>query len=144
MGIGGTAKKLQKVAEMGEELYKRINDLRAQVAEMRETVTATHERVDRLEREVAEQRAILQALAEREGIDVDALIAEAHISEAESGTTTDDGGETRPSDDASDGAAGTGDTATETDEPSDAAADADATSDADSASDTESTRDSTE
>jgi uncharacterized protein involved in exopolysaccharide biosynthesis len=75
---------------MGEELYKRINDLRAQVAEMRETVTATHERVDRLENEVAEQRAILQALAEREGIDVDAIIAEAHISEAESETATDD------------------------------------------------------
>lgn len=91
MGIGGTAKKLQKVAEMGEELYKRINDLRTQVAEMRETVTATHERVDRLENEVAEQRAILAALAEHEGIDVDALIAEAHITEAESDTTTDAG-----------------------------------------------------
>jgi septal ring factor EnvC (AmiA/AmiB activator) len=92
MGIGGTAKKLQKVAEMGEELYKRINDLRTQVSEMRETVTATHERVDRLENEVAEQRAILQALAEQEGIDVESLIAEAHISEAESDVTveTDD------------------------------------------------------
>jgi uncharacterized coiled-coil DUF342 family protein len=84
MGIGGTAKKLQKVAEMGEELYKRMNDLRAQVSEMRETVTATHERVDGLEREVAEQRAILEALAEREGIDLDAVVAETHIEEAES------------------------------------------------------------
>jgi peptidoglycan hydrolase CwlO-like protein len=83
MGIGGTAKKLQKVAEMGEELYTRINDLRAQVSEMRETVTATHDRVDTLENEVAEQRAILEALAAREGIDVDAVVAEAHITEAE-------------------------------------------------------------
>lgn len=85
MGLGGTAKKLQKVADMGEELYKRINDLRAQVSEMRETVNATHERVDRLESEVAEQRVILEALAEREGIDLDATIAEAHIDEAEAG-----------------------------------------------------------
>ena len=84
MGIGGTAKKLQKVAEMGEELYKRINDLRTQVAEMRETVSATHERVDRLENEVAEQRVILEALATAEGVDVEALVAEAHITEAES------------------------------------------------------------
>jgi chromosome segregation ATPase len=83
MGLGGTAKKLQKVADMGEELYKRINDLRTQVNEMRETVNATHERVDRLESEVAEQRAILEALAEREGIDLEATIAEAHIDEAE-------------------------------------------------------------
>jgi septal ring factor EnvC (AmiA/AmiB activator) len=85
MGLGGTAKKLQKVADMGEELYKRINDLRTQVNEMRETVNATHERVDRLESEVAEQRAILEALAEREGIDLEATIAEAHIDEAEAG-----------------------------------------------------------
>jgi DNA anti-recombination protein RmuC len=91
MGLGGTAKKLQKVADMGEELYKRINDLRAQVAEMRETVTATHERVDRLESEVAEQRAILGALAEAEGIDLDAVVAEAHISEAEAAAGDDAG-----------------------------------------------------
>jgi chromosome segregation ATPase len=137
MGIGGTAKKLQKVAEMGEELYKRINDLRAQVAEMRETVTATHNRVDRLEKEVAEQRAILQALAEREGIDVDALIAEAHISEAESGVTADAGGEASPDADAGgasdDTSAGAADADDATDEPSGS----------DSTSDSESTRDST-
>jgi DNA anti-recombination protein RmuC len=92
MGIGGTAKKLQKVAEMGEKLYKRINDLRTQVAEMQETVGATHDRVDRLENEVAEQRVILEALAEAEGIDVAALVAEAHITEAESAATSDDAG----------------------------------------------------
>jgi peptidoglycan hydrolase CwlO-like protein len=93
MGIGGTAKKLQKVVEMGEELYTRINDLRTQVAEMRETVGATHDRVDRLENEVAEQRVILEALAEAEGVDVEALVAEAHITEAESdGSTADESG----------------------------------------------------
>jgi chromosome segregation ATPase len=106
MGIGGTAKKLQKVAEMGEELYKRINDLRAQVAEMRETVNATHDRVDALESEVTEQRAILEALAAHEGIDLDAVVAEAHISEAESDATTTDGVE-------SDGADGVEDDGTE-------------------------------
>ncbi|AUV81682.1 hypothetical protein C2R22_08455 [Salinigranum rubrum] len=141
MGIGGTAKKLQKVAEMGEELYKRINDLRAQVAEMRETVTATHNRVDRLEKEAAEQRAILQALAEREGIDVDALIAEAHISEAESGVTADAGGEAAPDVDADtetqaadDASVGATDADVATDEPSE--------SDSESTADAESTRDS--
>ncbi|WP_380678140.1 DUF5798 family protein [Salinigranum sp. GCM10025319] len=91
MGIGGTAKKLQKVAEMGEELYKRINDLREQVNEMRETVTATHDRVEVLESEVAEQRAILEALARTEGIDLDAVVAEAHITEAERSNGEGDG-----------------------------------------------------
>lgn len=123
MGIGGTAKKLQKVAEMGEELYKRINDLRAQVSEMRETVTATHERVDRLENEVAEQRAILKALAEHEGIDVDALIAEAHITEAESDTTTDAGGDAEAIDGPDAEFAGTEDVNTEADESAETTAD---------------------
>jgi chromosome segregation ATPase len=123
MGIGGTAKKLQKVAEMGEELYKRINDLRTQVAEMRETVNATHERVDRLENEVAEQRAILKALAEHEGLDVDALIAEAHITEAESDTATDAGGESEAIDGPDAEFADTEDVTAEADESSETTAD---------------------
>lgn len=83
MGIGGTAKKLQKVAEMAEDVYARLNELRDQLAEMRETTQATKARVDRLEVENAEQRALLEALAEREGIDVEGVTANAHIVEAE-------------------------------------------------------------
>ncbi|WP_411963365.1 DUF5798 family protein [Haloferax sp. YSMS24] len=83
MGIGGTAKKLQKVAEMAEDVYKKLNELRAQIVEVRETVDETKQRVDRLEAENAEQRAILEALAEEQGIDIDAAIANAHIAEAE-------------------------------------------------------------
>ncbi|SFR42030.1 DUF5798 family protein [Halogeometricum limi] len=83
MGIGGTAKKLQKVAEMAEDVYARLNELRDQLAEMRETTQATKARVDRLEVENAEQRALLEALAEEEGIDVESVTANAHIAEAE-------------------------------------------------------------
>jgi chromosome segregation ATPase len=83
MGIGGTAKKLQKVAEMAEDVYARLNELREQLAEMRETAQDTRDRVDRLETENAEQRALLEALAEREGIDVETVTANAHIKEAE-------------------------------------------------------------
>ncbi|MDS0298758.1 DUF5798 family protein [Halogeometricum sp. S1BR25-6] len=83
MGIGGTAKKLQKVAEMAEDVYARLNELRDQLAEMRKTTQATKARVDRLEVENAEQRALLEALAEHEGIDVESVTANAHIAEAE-------------------------------------------------------------
>jgi hypothetical protein len=83
MGIGGTAKKIQKVAEMAEDVYKKLNELREQVVEMRETVGETKARVDNLEAENAEQRAILEAIAEEQGIDLDAVIADAHITEAE-------------------------------------------------------------
>ncbi|WP_435182495.1 DUF5798 family protein [Halobellus sp. EA9] len=89
MGLGGTAKKLQKVTDMAEEVYTRLNDLRDQVVEMRETTQETKARVDRLEAESAEMRALLEALAEEEGIDVESVTAEAHISEAERSASVD-------------------------------------------------------
>ncbi|WP_049987968.1 DUF5798 family protein [Halobellus rufus] len=90
MGLGGTAKKLQKVTEMAEDVYTRLNELRDQVIEMRETTRETKDRVDRLERETAEMRAVLEALAEEEGIDVESITADAHIIEAESEATEAD------------------------------------------------------
>jgi len=83
MGLGGTARKLQKVTDMAEDVYTRLNDLRDQVVEMRETTQETSDRVDRLERESAEMRALLEALAEKEGIDIESVTADAHIVEAE-------------------------------------------------------------
>ena len=83
MGLGGTARKLQKVTDMAEDVYTRLNDLRDQIVEMRETTQETSDRVDRLERETAEVRALVEALAEQEGIDVERVTAEAHIAEAE-------------------------------------------------------------
>ncbi|WP_336022911.1 DUF5798 family protein [Halobellus salinisoli] len=85
MGLGSTAKKLQKVTDMAEDVYTRLNDLRDQVVQMRETTQETSDRVERLERESAEMRAVLEALAEQEDIDVESVTADAHITEAESG-----------------------------------------------------------
>ncbi|ELZ98987.1 hypothetical protein C440_01485 [Haloferax mucosum ATCC BAA-1512] len=89
MALGGTAKKLQKVAEMAEDVYKKLNELREQIVEVRETVTETKARVDRLESENAEQRAILEAIAEDQGIDLDAAVAQAHITQAEDESEAD-------------------------------------------------------
>lgn len=83
MGLGSTAKKLQTVAEKAEQVYTRLNDLREEVEETQDAVRATREQVDALEVEVLEQRALVEALAEKQGIDVDAVIADAHIREAE-------------------------------------------------------------
>jgi len=105
MGLGGTAKKLQKVTDMAEDVYSRLNDLRDQVVEMRETTQETKARVDRLETESAEMRALLEALAEKEGIDVESVSAEAHISEAEGeGDAAADADAGADADDAADGA----------------------------------------
>jgi peptidoglycan hydrolase CwlO-like protein len=71
MGLGGTTKKLQKVVNMAEELYERLNYLREQLAELSERVERTGSRVERLQREQAINRVLLERLAEQQGIDVD-------------------------------------------------------------------------
>ncbi|MFB6132435.1 MAG: DUF5798 family protein [Halanaeroarchaeum sp.] len=72
MGFGSTAKKLQSVVDMADELYSKINELREQMNEMRETIETTNERVEAIDAELDEQRAILEALAENEDVDVPA------------------------------------------------------------------------
>ncbi len=90
MGFGSATKKISKVADMAEEVYKRLNELREQVQRMRETLQATHDRVERLERAVEAQTAVIEALAEEEGIDVDQVYADAAIDEAEDGPSATD------------------------------------------------------
>jgi uncharacterized coiled-coil protein SlyX len=100
MGLGSATKKIQKVADMGEELYSRINELREQIAEMRETVTETNRRVAAVENKVDGQAAVLEALAEKEGIDTDALLTEVAIEEAESEEEAEKSGGEQPIPDA--------------------------------------------
>lgn len=83
MGLGSTAKKLQQIADMAEDVYARLNELREQVNQTRETVDETKARVDELDRELAEQRALVEALAENQGIDTEAIIADVHVVDAE-------------------------------------------------------------
>ena len=77
MGLGSTAKKVQIVAERAEQVYVQLNEVREQMNGLRETVEHTGERVEYLARENAAQRALLEAIAEEQGIDVDAVLAKA-------------------------------------------------------------------
>jgi uncharacterized coiled-coil DUF342 family protein len=83
MGLGGATKKLQMVADMGEELYGRINELREQIVDVRETVDETNQRVAAVENKLDGQTAILEALAEAQGIDVEEVLTDVAIEEAE-------------------------------------------------------------
>jgi uncharacterized coiled-coil DUF342 family protein len=83
MGLGSTAKKLQQVTDMAEDVYGRMNQLRERVREMQQTVVETRDQVDNINRELAEQRAIVEALAEKEDIDVAAITADVHVVDAE-------------------------------------------------------------
>ncbi|GAB7093414.1 hypothetical protein JCM30237_05660 [Halolamina litorea] len=85
VGLGSTAQKLQTVAEKAEKVYKRMNELREEVEETQQSVEETNSRVGTVEEELAEQRAVLDAIAEKHDIDVEAVAAEVHINEAENG-----------------------------------------------------------
>lgn len=73
MGLGSTAKKVQQMVDMGEELYGKLNEVRAQLNDLRGTVEETGDRVEMLEAEISEQRALLEALAEEQGLDIEAI-----------------------------------------------------------------------
>ncbi len=83
MGLGSTAKKLQQTVDIAEDLYGKVNDLRDRIGGLEETVADTNENVAALDAELAEQRALVEALADEQGVDVDAVVAGA----------TDDGGD---------------------------------------------------
>jgi len=74
MGFGSTAKKLQKVADIADDLYTKVNELKTQLQAMRETVDETNERVDALDGRLDEQRALLEAIAEKQGVDTEAVV----------------------------------------------------------------------
>lgn len=89
MGLGSTAKKIQKVAEIADELYTKVNELKTQLEALRDTVEETNDRVDGMDRELAEQRALIEALAEQRDIDTAAVVEAATTEIDDSETETD-------------------------------------------------------
>ena len=98
MGLGSTAKKIQTVADRAEQLYKQLVDVRKRVMELEETADETGDRVATIETEQEKQRAVLDAIAEQQGIDVEQALADAAIEDldgdaaAEETATASDGG----------------------------------------------------
>lgn len=84
MGLGSTAKKLQKVVDAAEQLYAKMNEVIQRLTTLEEEVESTSRQVDVLERELAEQRALLDAVARTEGIDVEETLAAADLPELDS------------------------------------------------------------
>ena len=83
MGLGNTAKKIQMLADRAEQLYAQLTEVREEMTDLRQKVDRTHRTVETLETRTEEQQALLEAIAEREGIDVDTVLTEAAIDEAE-------------------------------------------------------------
>ncbi|WP_439026137.1 DUF5798 family protein [Haloarchaeobius sp. DT45] len=86
MGLGSAGKMLQTlqtVAERAEQLYAQLKDVRERLTQIEADVDETTNTVDDIETELTEHRLILEALAEKEDIDVQELLADSLITEAE-------------------------------------------------------------
>ncbi|MEF8979257.1 MAG: DUF5798 family protein [Haloarculaceae archaeon] len=81
MGLGGTAKKLQKVMDAAEQLYSKMNEIIGELKALQGEVEDTSEQVDRIECDLARQHALLEALADEQGIDVAQVIEAADLPE---------------------------------------------------------------
>jgi len=92
MGLTGTAKKLQKVMDAAEKLYSKMNEIIGELKSLQSEVETTSEQVDRMERELAEQRALLETVADRQGVDVESVLATVEYPEALTADEADDSG----------------------------------------------------
>jgi hypothetical protein len=96
MDIAGTKKKIQRVVKVGEETYKKINEVIEKVEQLQNDLAKTSEQVDYIEREQAEQRALLEALAEKQDLDVEEILDGVEYPERLLGE--DENGDAEPSD----------------------------------------------
>jgi archaellum component FlaC len=81
MGFGSTAKKVQRLADRAEQMYSRLSELTEEINALRSSVRDTNDRVGRLEEDLATQQALLEAIAETQDIDVEA-VTDAHDEDA--------------------------------------------------------------
>jgi len=90
------------LADLAEKMYKRINQMLEQLQDLKGTVEETGERVEQLERELEEQRTLLEAFAEEHNLDVDSVVTDAVIEDAEGNDLIGDTEDNAPGDESSD------------------------------------------
>jgi DNA repair ATPase RecN len=71
MGFGSTAKKLQTVVDMADDLYAKLSELATQLKTLQNTAEETANRVDAIDDELAEQRELIEAIAAEHDINPD-------------------------------------------------------------------------
>jgi uncharacterized coiled-coil DUF342 family protein len=92
VGLGDTKKKIEKMISAAEELYEKMNQLRAEIDDLRAKVEKTSEQVDTMEHDLDEQRVLIERIAREQGIDVDEVLAEAVIEEVDAGNSAETSG----------------------------------------------------
>jgi septal ring factor EnvC (AmiA/AmiB activator) len=89
MGLGSTAKTLQKVADIAEKLFKRMNQMRQEIQGLQAALDNTETDTAELRRELAETRALVEAVAEAEGVDTEAVLEDVTYPDPEGKTAAE-------------------------------------------------------
>ncbi|MDZ7730639.1 MAG: DUF5798 family protein [Natrialbaceae archaeon] len=84
MGLASTAKKIQGISDKAEQLYSQLQDLQGRMVDLEEELDETHATVTDMDDELREQRALLEALADAEGIDPEAVLEDEQSGEEQS------------------------------------------------------------
>lgn len=79
MDIAGTKQKLQRMMKVAEESYKKMSELLEKMERLQTDLETTSNQVNHIEYDLAEQRALIEAIAENEGIDIEAVMEEADL-----------------------------------------------------------------
>ncbi len=79
MDIAGTKQKLQRMMKVADASYKKITELVERMEKLQNDLETTSEQVDVIEYDLAEQRAILEAIAESQGVDVETVLEDAEL-----------------------------------------------------------------
>ena len=79
MDIAGTKRKIQRATKVAEESYKKMNEMLERMQGMENELQTTSLQVDHMEYELAEQRALLEAMAEQQGLDVEEVLDTADL-----------------------------------------------------------------
>lgn len=90
MGLGSTARKVQTIADRAEKTFEQLVELRKRIIGLEQSMDDTADRVRRLERQTEVQGALLEAIAKEHDIDIDDVVADVAIREAEGDDGDDD------------------------------------------------------
>ncbi|SDJ35113.1 hypothetical protein SAMN05216226_102256 [Halovenus aranensis] len=97
MDISGTAKKVQRATKVAEESYKKMQVMMEQLQQLQNDMETTSQQVDDMEYEMAQQRALLEAIADEQGLDVEDVLDTADLPEPPQDDATADESTEEPS-----------------------------------------------
>ncbi len=92
MGLGATAKKIQMLSDTAEDLYHKLTEVLERVRGIETSIEETNERVTTIEHRLDQHGALIEAIAEANGVDVEEVLAAVEAPEAE-GETEEEAGE---------------------------------------------------